>query len=75
METSDSQPPFLDVTINKEGKKIFMDICSEPTKLKRYVSINSNPPQALLENIPFSYARRICMITEKDFLKKLHWNN
>ena len=26
METSDTQLPFLDVMINKEGKKVFMDI-------------------------------------------------
>ena len=31
METSDTQHPFLDVMINKEGKKVFRDISSKPT--------------------------------------------
>ena len=30
-EASDTQLPFLDIKINKEGKKIFMDIYSKPT--------------------------------------------
>ena len=37
---------------------------------KRYVSLKSNHPQHCLKNIPFSFARRICMIAEKDSLKE-----
>ena len=49
METSDTQLPFLDVLINKEGKKIFMDIYSKPTDSKRYVSFKSNHPRYCLK--------------------------
>ena len=63
--------PFLDVMINKEGKKVFMDIYSKPTDSKRYLSFKSNHPKHCLKNIPFSLARRICMISEKDSLKEI----
>ena len=71
METSDNQLPFLDVIINKEGKKVFMDFYSKPTDSKRYVSFKSNHPKHCLKNIPFSLARRLCMIAEKDSLKEI----
>ena len=66
METSDIQLPFLDVMINKEGKKVFMDIYSKPTDSKRYVSFKSNHSKHCLKNISFSLARRICMIAENE---------
>ena len=47
METSDTQLPFLDVMINKEGKKVFIDIYLKPTRL-----LQIKPPQALLEKYP-----------------------
>ena len=71
METSDTQLPFLDIMINKEGKKIFMDIYSIPTDSKRYVFFKSNHSKHCLKNISFSFARRIRMVTEKDSLKKI----
>ena len=71
METSDTQFPFLDIMINKEVKKIFKDICSKPTDSKRYVSFKSNHPRHCSKNIPFSLARRICIIPEKDSLKEI----
>ena len=71
METSDTQLQFLDVMINKEGKKVFMDIYSKPMDSKRYVSFKSNHPKHCLKNIPFSLACRICMIAEKDCLKEI----
>ena len=71
METSDNQLPFFDVMINKEGKKVFVDIYSKPTDSKRYVSFKLNHPKHCLKNIPFSLARRICMIAEKDSLKEV----
>ena len=71
METSDIQLPFLDVMINKEGKKVFMDIYSKPTDSKRFVSFKSNHPKHCLKNIPFSLACRICVIAEKDSLKEI----
>ena len=70
METSGTQLPFLDVMINKE-KKVFMDIYSKPMDSKRYVSFKSNHPKHCLKNIPFSLARRICKIAEKDSSKEI----
>ena len=71
IETSDTQLPFLDVMMNKEVKKVLMDIYSKPTNSKRYVSFKSNHPKHCLKNIPSSLARRICMIAEKDSLKEI----
>ena len=71
MEKSDTQLPFLDVMINKEGKKVFMDIYSKPTDSKKYVSFKSNHSKHWLKNIPFSLARRTFMIAEKDSLKEI----
>ena len=51
--------------INKKGKKVVMDIYLKPTDSKRHPSFKSNNPKHCLKNIPFSLARRICMITEK----------
>ena len=42
---SDTQLPFIDVMIIKEGKKVFMDIYSKPTDSKRYVSFKWNHPK------------------------------
>ena len=61
MESSDTQLPFLDVMINKDRKKVFMDIYSKQTDSKD-VSFKSNHPKHCLKNIPFSLARGICMI-------------
>ena len=71
METSDTQLSVLDVMINKEGKKVFMDIYSKPMDSNRYVSFRSTHPKHCLKNISFSLARRICMIPEKDSLKEI----
>ena len=71
METSDTQLPFLDVMINKEGKKVFMDIYSKRKDSKRYLSFKSNHSKHCLKNIPFSLARRICKITERNSLKEI----
>ena len=48
METNDTQLPFLDVMINKEGKKVLMDIYAKPTHSKRYVSFRTNHPKHCL---------------------------
>ena len=45
IETSDTQPPFPDVMINKEGKKVFMDIYSKPAD-SRICLLQIKPPQA-----------------------------
>ena len=48
-----------------------MYIYSKPTDAKRYVSFKSKYLKHCLKNIPFFPARRICMITEKDFIKEI----
>ena len=48
-----------------------MDIYSKPTDSERYVSFILNYPKQCLKNIPFSLARKICMIAEKDSLKEI----
>ena len=70
MEKSDTQLPFLDIMINKEGKKAFMDIYSKPADPKRYVSIKSNHSRYCLKNISFSLSRRTIMVAEKHSLKE-----
>ena len=45
-----------------------MDVYSKPTSSKRNVSFKSNYLKHCLKSIAFFLARRICMITEKDFL-------
>ena len=67
----DTQLPLLDVMINKEGKMVFMDVYSKPTDSKRYVPFKPNHSKYCLKYIPFSLARRISMIAEKDSLKEI----
>ena len=59
----------LDAMINKEEKKIFMEIYSKLMDSKRYVFFKANYSKHCLKSIPFSLARRVCMITEEDPLK------
>ena len=65
MELSDYKFYFFHILITKSGKKIWMNIYSNPTDPKRYVSYLSNHPKPGLENIPSCPVRRICMIVEK----------
>lgn len=69
MEKSQNRLPFLDIMINKDGTKIWMDIYNKPTDAKRYVPFTSNHPRHCLTNIPFSLARRISTIVEKENIK------
>ena len=64
MDLKDNKLPFLDILITKSGKIIWINIYSEPTDSKRYVSYHSNHPKSCLKNIPFCRARRNCMIVE-----------
>ena len=59
----------LDTMINKEEKKVFMEIYSKLMDSKRYVFFKANYPKHCLQSIPFSLARRVCMITKEDPLK------
>ena len=71
MEVHTEKLPFLDVMVNIEDDKIWMDTYSKPTDTKRYVPFNSCHPKHTLKNIPLNLARRICMIIEKDDIKEL----
>ena len=66
MELSEKQLPFLDIMIHKDGEDLWMSTYTKPTDSKRYVPFNSCHPKSTLKNIPFSLARRTCMIVEKD---------
>ena len=70
MEKRQTRLPFLDVMINKNGTKIWMDIYNKPTDSKRYVPCTSNNPQHCLTNIPFPLASRICTIVETENVKE-----
>ena len=71
MEISNSQLPFLYIMITKEGKKFFIDIYSKSEDSKRNASFKSNHFNHCVKGIPFSLAHRICMITEKEYFKKI----
>ena len=64
VELNDNKLPFLDILITKSGKKNWMKIYSRPTDSKRYIFYLSNHSKPCIKNIPFSVARRICMIVE-----------
>ena len=70
MEKSQTRPPFLDIMINKSGRKIWMDIYKKPMDSKRYVPFMSNHPRHCLMNIPFSLASRICTIVGNENVKE-----
>ena len=69
-EKRQTRIPFLDVMINKNSTKIWMDIYNKPTDSKRYVPCTSNNPQHCLTNIPFPLASRICTIVENENVKE-----
>ena len=71
MELNDNKLPFLDILITKSGKKNWINIYSKPTDSKRYVSYLSNHPNSCLNNIPFSLARRTCIIVENKNVRYL----
>ena len=70
MEKSQTRLPFLDIMINKNGTKVWMDIYNKPTDSKRYAPFTSNHPQHCLTNIPFFLARRIFIIVENENVKE-----
>ena len=59
--------PFLDIMINKdlETNSIWMDIFYEKTDTHRCVPFNSCHPKQCQNNMPFTFARRICTTVEK----------
>ena len=59
METSETQIPFLDVLVIKQGCEIQTDIFYKKTDSKNYLNFNSNHPRGTRNNIPFNLATRI----------------
>ena len=47
-----------------------MDLYHKPTDTRRYVPFSSNHPNHCKRNIPFTLARRICVIVENNSIKK-----
>ena len=50
-------------------KVVQKSVWNKPTYSKRYVPITSSHPRHCLTNIPFSLARRICIIVENENVK------
>ena len=67
METSSLEIPFLDILIQQKEGKICMDLYRKPTDTQRCLDFNSCHPTTCKTNIPFTMARRICTIVEKNF--------
>ena len=72
MEQHNLYLPFLDIMINKdpENDNIWMDIFCKKTDTLRYVPFNSCHPKQCKKNIPFTLARRICIIVENKKVRK-----
>ena len=66
MEVSCNILSFLVIEVNKNVTLVWKDLNSKPTDAKGYVPFNSSHPKHCLINIPFSLARRICMIVENE---------
>ena len=54
--------PFLDVCFELKGNVMETDIYYKPTDTHNYVQFGSFHPRKTLTNIPYSLARRICVI-------------
>ena len=64
------QISFLGIKINQKNSQIWMDIHHKDTDTRRCVPCNSHHPRQTKNNIPFTLARRICTIVEKEDIKK-----
>ncbi|XP_028395827.1 uncharacterized protein LOC114519844 [Dendronephthya gigantea] len=62
MEVHESQLPFLDILLCKDGRTIYTDIYYKGTDSHQYLDFNSCHPKHCKTNIPYTLARRICTI-------------
>ena len=62
IQTNCVQLPFLDILVMKEGTSVSTDIYYKATDSKQYLNFNSCHPKHTKINIPFSLARRLCII-------------
>ena len=61
IQISDNNLLFLDIFLNKQDNKIWINIYSKPTDL---IQLNSNHPKPCSKNIKFCLAHRIYAIVE-----------
>ena len=66
MCTSDTDVPFLDITVKVSEGKITTDIYYKETDTHNYVPFDSCHPRHTKTNIPYALARRICTIVDQD---------
>ena len=72
MENSKDSIPVLDILIEHNNDKIWMDIYYKPTDTYRCLPFSSNHPKHCKKYIPFTLARRICRIVENTEAKMKH---
>ena len=72
MEKSETEIPFLDILIKQDDTGIWMEVYRKPTDTRRYVPFSTNHPHHSRKNIPFTLARRICVILENSIAKQKH---
>ena len=75
MEYNKDAIPFLDILIKRNNDKIWMGIYYKPTDTHRCIPFSSNHPKHCKNNIPFTMARRICIIVENTEAKMKHFKN
>ena len=63
-ETSDKEPPFLDIFIKRNNDKIWMAIYFKPKDTRWCLLFSSSHSNHCKRNIQFTVARRICIIVE-----------
>ena len=64
METSNKELPFLDILIERNNDKTWMDIYFKSTDTRRCLPFSSIHPNRCKKNIPFTLARKIFIIVE-----------
>ena len=70
MVKTQTKTTFFRYYDKKSGTKIWIDIYNKLTYSTRYVPFTSNHPRYCFTNIPFSFARRICIIVENENVKE-----
>ena len=61
-EENNEQLPFLDVSVTIANNVVETDVHYKPTDSKQYLDFNSCHPRHTKNSVPYSLARRICMI-------------
>ena len=69
-ETRCEELPFLDVMMRKDNTHLTTDIYYKPTDSFQYLPHKSSHPRHSKNDIPYNLAGRICMIVEKQDIRK-----